>query len=190
MEAKLNLGILFTVSSMWATMTWVEPSAALDPTAESTRRLAALEDRFARDRDDVELAEGLAKAYVDLDRADLAVATLSAAPAGVRTDPGVAHLLARAYEQTGRVSDALATAELALARCARAIGTADGSAVTPLPARPCSERTYAALEMHRNALARMQAWGVTDPRTDDRARLAYALAVRTARILSATASVQ
>jgi hypothetical protein len=187
MEAKLNVGILCALGLTWATLTLAEPSAALDPQLTSTRDLARMEDAFADDRGDAVLAEQLAHTYLELDRPDLAVATLSAADPDVQTDPAVAHRLARAYEMTGRVGDALATAELALARCARAIGTEDSSAVTPLPARDCPERTYAALEMHRNALARMHAWGVTDPRTDERAELAYTLSVRAARILSASA---
>jgi hypothetical protein len=188
MEAKVNVGILLTLGLIWASLTDAEPTAAWDQNAEFTRDLASMEDRFARDRGNVELAESLAEAYLRAERPDLAVATLSAAAPEVQADPAIAHLRARAYEQTGRVADALAAAELAVLRCARAIGTAEGSAVTPLPTRGCSERTYVALDMHRNALARMYAWGVTDPRTDSRARLAYALSVRAARILSATAS--
>ncbi|UJR82018.1 hypothetical protein [Sandaracinus amylolyticus] len=186
MEAKLNVGILCTLALAWASLTLAEPSSAMDPHAELTRDLADMEDRFARDREDPALAEHLADAYLDLDRPDLAVATLSTADASVQADPAVAHRLARAYEQSGRVADALATAELAAARCARSIGTADSSSVTPIPERSCSERTYAALSMHRNALSRMHAWGVTDPRTDSRAQLAYSLSVRAARILSAS----
>lgn len=190
MEAKVNLGILCALGLAWATLTLAEPSAALDPLADSTRDLARLEDEFARDRSDAALAERLADTYLALDRADLAVATLTSATPDVQSDPAVAHRLARAFEQTGRVPDALAAAELALARCARSIGTSESSAVTPVPARACSERTYVSLEMHRNALARMHAWGITDPRTDQRAQLAYSLSVRAARILGASASAE
>lgn len=186
MEVKINVGILCALALAWATLTLAEPSAAMDPAAEFTLELAELEDRFARDRRDPALAERLADAYLALRRPDLAVATLSTADAAVQSDPAVAHRLARAYEQTARVADALAAAELAVARCARSIGTSEASIVTPLPERSCSERTFAALEMHRNALARMHAWGVTDPRTDGRAPLAYSLSVRAARILSAS----
>ena len=85
------------------------------------------------------------------------------------------------------MDDALATARLARARCARALGTSDSSSVTPVPERSCGERTYAALDMHANALGHMARWGVTDVQHDDRARRAYVLAVRSARILSASA---
>lgn len=186
MEVKINVGILCALAIAWATLTLAEPSAAMDPYADFTRDLADLEDRFARDREDPALAEQLGEAYLALNRPDLAVATLGTAAWAVQSDPAVAHRLARAYEQTARIPDALAAAELAVARCARSIGTSDASTVTPIPERACSERTFAALEMHRAALARMHAWGVRDPRTDGRAVLAYSLSVRAARILSAS----
>src|SRR5262249_17190935 len=83
MEAKLNVGILCAIGISWATLTLAEPSAALDPRAGSTRDLAGMEDAFAHDRGDPALAESLADAYLDLDRADLAVATLTAADTDV-----------------------------------------------------------------------------------------------------------
>ena len=75
--------------------------------------------------------------------------------------------------------------ELRLA--ARALGTAGSSTVTPVPAHACSERTYAALDMHAAALAYMHRWGVEEVQSDPRARQAYVLAVRSARLLSASA---
>lgn len=190
MEIKINVGILLFLGLVWGALSWTQPGAALDPHAEQTRSLRVLEDRFAHDHGNAALAQDLADAYLDLDRPEFAVATLSAAEPDVLTDPGVEHRLARAYERIGRVDDALATSEVALAQCARSLGTDESSSVTPIPARGCSERLYAALEMHRDALARMHAWGVTDPRTDPRAPHAYGLAVRAARILTTTASAQ
>lgn len=186
-EIKLNVGILAFLVLIWGSLSWTTPGAALDPHAEQTRSLGALEDRFAHDHGNAALAQDLADAYLDLDRPQFAIATLTAAEPDVMTDPGVEHRLARAYEQTGRVTDALGTAEVALAQCARSLGTDESSSVTPVPARGCTERLYASLQMHRDALARMQAWGVTDPRTDSRTTLAYGLAVRSVRIVSASA---
>lgn len=187
MEAKLNLLLLGALAVAWAAISLAEPAAALDPAQRATQELAALEDAYALDRSDPELARRLADHYLALSAPQLAVAALSASAPEVREDPAVLHRLARSYEQTGRMQDAVATAELALARCARALGTSEASDVTPAPARACSERTYAALERHANALAYMARWGVTDVRSDPRARTAYALAVRSARILSASA---
>lgn len=187
MEIKVNLGILLFLVLVWGSLSWAEPGAALDPQAEQTRSLRVLEDRFAHDHGNAALAQDLADAYLDLDAPEFAVATLTAAEPDVMTDPGVEHRLARAYERMGRVPDALGTAEVALAQCGRSLGTGESSSVTPIPARTCTERLYASLQMHRDALARMYAWGVTDPRTDPRAPRAYGLAVRAARIMSASA---
>ncbi|MBN8614794.1 MAG: hypothetical protein J0L92_29615 [Deltaproteobacteria bacterium] len=187
MELKLNLGILCLLGAVWASLTITEESAALDPALDSTRELSALEDRFATHRDDAALAEELADAYLRLDRPELAVSALMSADEDVLADPAVAHRLARGYERTGRVEDALSTAQLALARCARALGVEGSSEATPVPAHGCSERTYAALDVHQTALSRMHAWGVTDPRTDARADRAYGMAVRAARLVSASA---
>ncbi len=186
METQVQVGILCALGLCWASVSLAEPSAALDPGAEATAALAALEDRYAHAPDDAALAERLADAYLEMDRADLAVAALGSAGGEALSDPSVGHRLARAYEETGRLGDALSTAELARARCARALGTAEASAATPVPARGCSERVYVSLEMHASALARMRAWGVTDARHDPRAEVAYALSVRAARIVSAS----
>ncbi len=190
MEVKLNFGILAVLVVIWATLTRAEPSAALDPGLEETEHLVRLEDEFAHARGDLSLAEDLTEAYLAIDRPDLVIATLTSAPPDVQSDPVIAHRLARAFEHGGRVADAFATAELALARCGRSLGTSDSSTVTPVPHRHCGERTYAALEVHRNALSRMHAWGVSDPSTDERAQLAYSLSIRAARILTASASMR
>lgn len=187
METKLNLVLLAVLGASWGAITLAEPAAALDPAQHATEELAVLEDAYAANRADAELARRLADHYLALSSPQLAVAALSASTPEVREDPAILHRLAQAYEETGRMEDALATADLALARCARALGTSDASEVTPAPAHACSERTYAALEMHVNALAYMSRWGVTDVQNDPRSRTAYALAVRSARILSASA---
>lgn len=187
METKVNLVLLAVLAVAYGAVTLAEPAAALDPADASTAELATLEDAFAADRESTELARTLADHYLALRAPQLAVATLSAAAPQVREDPAILHRLAQAYEETGRMDDALATADLAVARCARALGTADSSDVTPLPTHACSERTYAALEMHATALGHLVRWGVTDVQHDPRARTAYALAVRNARILSASA---
>lgn len=181
MEVKINVGILMALGLVWASLTWTEESAALDPRAESTAELAHLEDYFATHPADADVAQSLADAYLQLDRPELAIAVLNRADGVVLERPSVAHRLARAYENAGRVDDALATTDLAIARCARSLGTRESQA-TSLPRFGCTERTYAALDVQRQALRRMQAWGVTDPRTDDRADRAYTLAIRSARV--------
>lgn len=186
METRVNLVLFGALIVAWGASTFTAPAALIHPTSD-TRGLAALEDAFAVDRDDSEVARDLADRYLALREPQLAIAALSSTSAELREDPAILHRLAMAYEETGRMRDATATARLALARCARALGTSGSSSVTPVPRHACSERTYAALDMHANALDHMARWGVIDVHTDARARRAYALAVRSARILSATA---
>lgn len=186
MEIKLNLAILAVLAVIWGSLSIVEAEATLDPADHRTHELMALEDEFATDRGDPALAERLARTYLSDDRPELAVAALSTAESDVLDDPAVSHQLSRAYERTGRLDDALATATTALARCARSLGSSSSNAVTRIPERRCSERTYSSIDMHHAALARMSEWGVTDPRHDPRAARAYGLSVRAARIVSAS----
>jgi tetratricopeptide (TPR) repeat protein len=187
METKVNLVLLGALAFTWGAVTLAEPAAALDPADRSTDELAALEDAYAADRADPALAAALADHYLALRQPQLAVAALGASAPALREDPTILHRLAQAYEETGRIDDALATARLARARCARALGTDGASALTPVPAHGCSERTYAALDMHAQALSHMVRWGVTDVQRDPRARRAYVMAVRSARIVRASA---
>lgn len=184
MELRVNLAILAALGLVWAALAAGQPVAALDPASVRTRRLADLEDGFARNRDDRATALALAESYLEIHEPGLAIATLRSADPQLLEDPMVSHRLAQAYEQSGRVLDALATADVAIARCARSIGADGATVLTPVPRFECTEGTYAALEMHRAALDRMVRWGVSDPERDPRARIAYDVAVRRARVAS------
>lgn len=185
MEFRLNLVILGALLVAWAALAADEPVAAMDPADPARAELAELEDRFARDRSNVVLARELSTQYLELDRPGLAIAALRAAAPELLEDPMLAHRLAQAYEQGGRLLDARATAELALARCGRSLGTTDSSAATPQPRFGCSHREYAVLDMHRTALDHMVHWGVSDPSKDGRTQVAYDLAVRRASVATA-----
>ncbi len=187
LETKVNAVLLGALVVAWGATHLHQPAAALGPSDLGRGHLAELEDRVATDPADASAARDLADAYLSMRQPALAVSVLGAAAPEVREDPAVLHRLAKAYEETGRMDDAHATAELALARCGRALGTAGASSVTPIPRDACSERTYAALDMHARALGHMARWGVTDVQHDARARSAYTLAVRSARIVSASA---
>jgi predicted Zn-dependent protease len=184
MEIRLNLALLAALALLWAGLTANDPVAALDPEASEARELAALEDDFANDRSDIVLARRLSALYLELDRPGLAVAALRSADPELLEDPMLMHRLAQAYEQSGRMLDALATSQLALARCGRSLGTADSSAATPLPAYECGAREYTRLDMHRSALSHMVRWGVADPATDPRTPMAYDVAMRRATVAS------
>lgn len=185
MEMRVNLVLLAGLAMAWAWASPSEPVPALDPDAGATAELADLEDAFARDRDNRALAQRLSEEYLEIDRPGLAIAALRSAPPELLEDPALAHRLAQAYEGSGRILDAMATADLALARCARSLGTAESATTTPVPRYECSARQYAALEVHHAALRHMARWGVADPRTDARVALAYDLAFRRARVASA-----
>ncbi len=185
MEIRLNLVLLGVLGVCWAALSPSDPVSALDPESAETRELAMLEDEFALDRSDVLMARHLSSRYLELDRPGLAIAALRAADPAVLEDPTVVHRLAQAYESTGRLDDALATAELAVARCGRYLGTVDSGAATPVPQHRCDARDYALLDMHKTALSHMVRWGVDDPQHDSRSQMAYDLAMRRASIASA-----
>lgn len=185
MEIRLNIALLGVLLVAWGALEAQEPVAAMTPMDPARAELAELEDRFARDRADVVLAQELSSRYLEMDRPGLAIATLRSARPELLEDPMLAHRMAQAYEQSGRLLDAHATAELALARCGRSLGTTDSSAATPVPRYGCSHREYAVLEMHRTALDHMVRWGVADPSQDRRSQMAYELAVRRASVASA-----
>jgi hypothetical protein len=143
-------------------------------------RLAALEDAFGHDPADKRAVVALTDAYLEAGYPQLAVAALRQAEPALLEEPIVAHQLARAYEASGRLLDALATADLALARCARVLGASPLD--TAVPQYVCAERTLALLDTHKSALEKMVRWGIVDPRVDPRAQRAYDLALRRARI--------
>ncbi|MGE0789975.1 MAG: tetratricopeptide repeat protein [Sandaracinaceae bacterium] len=187
MHTKLNAVLLGSLVAVGGALELHEPAPATELDAGELSDLARLEDRVALDPDDRGATLALADRYLAVGQPRLAIAILGAAPAELREDPDTLHRLARAYEETGRMEDALATGELALARCARALGTEGASSLTPVPERSCSERSLANLDMHARALEAMVRWGVTDVSHDLRAAEAYRRAIRSARILSASA---
>jgi hypothetical protein len=138
--------------------------------------LAELEDAAAVARGDLEVARRLSTTYLRLGQPGLAIATVRRAPSELARDPLLTHRLSQAYEASGRVEDALNTAQLALARC---VGPSS-----------CSPSTSAALEVHIEALTMLRRWGVQEPKRDVRTGLAYRLAQRTARIASLGVSAE
>ncbi len=182
MELRVNVVLLLLLTVAWAQLTATSPTATFAPENPGTAELARMEDAFALHKDDIVLARRLAEAYLDLDRPGLAIATLRSGDPTILEHPVLAHRLAQAYERSGRVEDALATSELALARCARSLGTSDAPSGTALPRFACDGRQHAVLRMHREALGHMVEWDVARPNTDPRAQLAYEVAARRARI--------
>lgn len=182
MELRLNVLVVVVLIVAWSSLTATQPVSSLAPSSERARALASLEDAFAHDPSNVELAKALAETYLDLRRPGLAIAVLRAGDPSLVEHPILAHRLARAYEVSGRVLDAFATADLALARCARYLGTGDAPSNTPLPRFACDAQQHAVLTVHHRALERMVRWGVAVPGSDPRTEVAYDLAMRRARV--------
>ena len=170
MEIRLSVVLLGLLLFAGAALSASSPRAVFDPNLGEARELAELEDAASQHRHDLELTRRLAATYLRLGQPGLTIATVRGAPAELGRDPLLTHRLSQAYEASGRVDDALGTAQLARARC-------EGQP-------SCTPATQAALEMHEEALAMLVRWGVQEPRRDGRTGLAYRLAQRTARIAS------
>jgi hypothetical protein len=178
LEIRVNLVLMAVLGCIWLGLRAHAPARI---TSENQgEALAGLEDAFARDRADKQALIALTDAYLDGGHGALAIVTLRSAEPVLLEQPAVAHQLAKAYEHSGRLLDALATADLALSRCSRVMGA--GLQATALPHYECSERTLAKLDMHKSALDKMVRWGIVDPRVDPRAQRAYEIALRRARI--------
>jgi hypothetical protein len=171
-EIRVSLGLLAVLLIAGATLSAARPRALVEPSSFDAQALAELEDAAAVRRKDLDLTRRLATTYLRLGQAGLAIAAVRAAPPELARDPLLTHRLSQAYEASGRVADALSTAQLAQARCAAATSLS------------CSPATSAALDMHAEALNMLARWGVDEPRRDSRTGLAYRLALRTARIAS------
>jgi hypothetical protein len=181
METRISAAIVVFLVFGFLALTAVAPRPVV--AGRHTQTLAALEERFAAAPDDVANASELAGTYLALRRPELAIALIRAMGPTTLADPLLSHQLARAYEASHRLPDALATAALALARCARTMGSADVLHVTEVPRHPCSERTLARLERHHTALTHLQQWGVQGA-DDPRVQLAYRIAERRVSLAS------
>jgi tetratricopeptide (TPR) repeat protein len=184
MEIRLSLALLALLGGIAWSLAPTAPAATLQAGTESARELARLEDAFAVQHDNLDIARRLAAEYLRLGQPALAVGVVRTASPSLAADPLLTHRLAQAYEAVGRLDDALATASVAHARCLRAVGSAQATFADGPPDFVCTPAVLVALEQHEQALTQMLRWGVSDPRRDPRARLARGLAERRARIAS------
>jgi hypothetical protein len=178
LEIRVNLVLIAFVAAVWLGLYAQTPARLGEP--HEMAQLGALEDEAARHPGDARALVALSDRYLAQGFPTLAITVIRAAEAEVLEEPDVSHQLARAYENSGRLLDALATADLALTRCARVLGAK--AFETAVPRFVCNERTLSKLDTHKGALERMVRWGVVDPRVDPRAQHAYDLALRRARI--------
>ena len=177
-EIRLNAALIAMAGLLWLGLYAHVPAPVAS--RQEMAHLGGLEDAFWRDRASGEALVALTEAYLEGAHPQLAIATVNAAEPALLEEPSVTHQLARAYEQSGRLVDALATADLALARCARVLGARPLE--TQVPVYDCTERLFSKLDTQKRALERMVRWGIVDPRVDPRAQRAYDMALRRARI--------
>jgi hypothetical protein len=170
MEIKLSLLLIVLLLVSGSGLSAGHPRAVGNAPNDDLKALSELEDTAALSRNNLDVARRLSTLYLRLGQPGLAIAAVRSATPELARDAVLTHRLSQAYEASGRVDDALNTAQLARARCTQRSG--------------CSHGTAAALDMHVEALTMLQRWGVQEPRRDTRTALAYRLAERTARIAS------
>jgi hypothetical protein len=184
MEIRLSLGLLALLGVMAFGLTSRTPEAVPASRGDAAQELAELEDAFAAAHHDLAVAQRLSASYLRLGEPALAIGVVRSVTPDLVADPILTHRLAQGYEAVGRLDDAVATAAVAHARCLRAVGSSDAFAASTPAGFACSPAALVALEQHAQALSHMLRWGVSDPRTDPRARLARRLAERRVRIAS------
>jgi len=187
-EARCNALIFVGILATLASLQNAEPASDLDQRNPGTATLTRLEDAFATDPGNRALARRLAETYLDLERPGLAVAVLRSGDPSIMQDPIIAHRMAQAYEATGRVLDAYATARYAQERCvstlhqeANAVSTEATESVEPA----CTRSQLAVLDVHSRVLQTLVAWGVSDPLRDPRTSRAYEAQMRVATVAMA-----
>ena len=110
--------VLAAVVGLWlASGTQREKRVLADAPNDDVR---ALETSVAEAPGDSVLVRKLAQAYLDAAAPGLAVAAIERAPLGVRVDPRVDHVYARALLDQGRAEGALAAERRVLATCTMA----------------------------------------------------------------------
>jgi hypothetical protein len=177
MELRINLLFFGLTAACVTALSATDPVAALDPGACSTKRLGELEDAFAADPARLDVAVALTEAYIERERPELAITVYRAAADALHASPMLTHRLSQAYEADGNVREALEVAERAVVRCGERLEIDGGD-----DHMACTERLAVVLDIHVVALTRLLAWGVTNPATDSRTRLAYDTAMRRASI--------
>ncbi len=182
MEIKLNVLLLGCLAFAWwgVASLRTEPCLTQDPGVRD--RLGALEDRAAHRPDHPIVVAELMDAYLDTGEAGAAIAVAGRAAPELLESPRILHRLSHAYEASGRVDDALATATSAVSRCEAALRLGRSGSLQVSTRFGCSARLRAGLDTHRRALAHMRRLGITDPRADARTLIAYRLASRSVQL--------
>jgi len=162
-----NVAVLVAIGAIWfAGSTQREKRVVGDL---HTDRVALLEEQVAAAPADAAKVRELAQAYLDARAPGMALAAVERAPQGVRSEPTVEHLYARALLDQGRSADALAAEKRVLARCA-------DPAVEPAS---CPTHLLASATRRAEILEQLVALGVEDANAHPEASsLAYHNATR------------
>jgi hypothetical protein len=111
-----NWGVLVAVGGLWLASGTQHEKPVL--AAEQSAPIARMEAEVSMAPGDAAKVTQLAQAYLDARLPGLALAVIERAPEGVRAQPQVDHLYARALIDQGRAPDALAVERRVLDRCA------------------------------------------------------------------------
>lgn len=182
MELGINLVVFAGLGLAWVVLTPGEIQR--DFSHSEAQRLGSLERQLDEDPSNIPALRELSAAYLAAHRPGDAIAVLRSADPATLEHPVLGGALAEGYQAMGRFDDALASAQLILDRCARALGASDGPSGTAVPRFRCSAREYAGLSVQEEALRRIVAWDVVQV-NDRRIARAYELALRRARVASA-----
>jgi hypothetical protein len=113
---RWNAAVLVAIGVIWLCGTTQREKPVVGETQAD--RVAASEEAAAQSPNDPAKVRELAQSYLDARQPGMALATIERAPEGVRKDPYVEHLYARALLDQGRSADALAAEKRVLDRCA------------------------------------------------------------------------
>ncbi|MBI5517191.1 MAG: hypothetical protein HY909_25655 [Deltaproteobacteria bacterium] len=176
MEIRTQLAIVTTVGLAWGGGNLVRVRPFLHHSAHAERlSLAALEQRVARNPEDLPATRVLLRRYLELGMPQVVVDQANRAPSAVQQDGVVALYGARAQEALGHVDSANALVTGALNRCgAIPLELAEGSG--------CDVRTQTELSLEGAALDLMQRWRITPLTDPSRASVAHEMATRPVRI--------
>src|SRR5262245_35875665 len=175
----LNTAFGMGVFALFVGVQPIEPASIWEGQTAEIGHVAELEAAFETQRGDADLGAELADEYLREREPELAVAALRALDVEAQRDPLVQHRFALAYADMGQIADAVSSARLASSRCMRSLEQEEYAPGM----RRCSETTLTRIEMNREALERLNRWGIVDPDQDPaRTALAYRLSYRVARL--------
>jgi hypothetical protein len=163
--------VLAAVASIWLASGTQREKPILNEAQAA--KVGALEASVASHPSDAAAVRGLAQAYLEARAPGLALSVIETSPTGVRREPTVEHLYARALLDQGRAVDALAAEQRVLDACGPGM---DGTS-------PCDTWLLASATRRADILRQLVELGVEDANAHPEASaVAYHNATREARL--------